>query len=123
MEFAIQSLINSWVEQHSLIAWLLQHPLISLISFLIVLILLFRLFNAIAQLLDKLWIWLLKSPILLFKSLFGFKNKPTGTSIVQTQELSTINSRQISQIMEKLEIIKQQQQQIIQEIATLKIKN
>jgi hypothetical protein len=102
---------------------LLQHPLISLISFLSALILLFRIFNAIAQLLDKLWIWLLKSPIVLFKSLFGFQNKPTETSLLKSQELSATNSLQISQIMEKLETIKQQQQQIIREIATLKQQN
>jgi hypothetical protein len=120
MEFAIQSFVNSWVEQHPLMIWLLQHPIISLISFFLIIILLFRLFSAIAQLLDKLWIWLIKSPIILIKSLFKFKSKPTETTITVSQELPAIDPVQISQIIEQLAIIQQQQQQIMQDIATLK---
>lgn len=120
MEFAIQSFINSWIEQHPLIIWLLQHPIISLISFFLIIILLFRLFSAIAQILDKLWIWLLKSPILLIKSLFGFNSKSTETKIAINEQQAAIDPEKISQIIEQLNIIQQQQQEIIQEIATLK---
>ena len=122
MEFAIQSFFNSWVEKHPLIFWLLQHPVISLVSILLITVLLFRLFAALAQLLDKLWIWLLKSPIILIKYILGIKNKTSEeVSTINPHEL-TIEPEKISQIIQQLEIINQQQQQIMKDIATLKRK-
>ena len=122
MEFAIQSFFNSWVEKHPLIIWLLQHPIISLVSIFLIIVLLFRLLAVIAQLLDKLWIWLLKSPIILIKFILGIKNKPSEkVSAVNPQEL-TIEPEKISQIIQQLEIINQQQQQIMKDLATLKQK-
>jgi hypothetical protein len=120
MEFAIQSFINSWFEEHPLLIWLLQHPIISLISFFLIVILLFRLFSAIAHLLDKLWIWLLKSPIILIKSLFGLNKKSAEIAVTNNQQLTAIDPLKINQIIEQLAIIKQQQQQIMQELAALK---
>lgn len=122
MEFAIQSLINPWVEQHPFIAWLLQHPIISLVSLFLIVVLLFRLFSAIAHLLDKLWIWLLKSPVLLIKSLFGLKKEsPEIAAIINSNDLA-IDPEKITQIIQQLEIINQQQKQIMEDIAVLKQK-
>lgn len=122
MELAIKSLVNSWFEQHPFIIWILQHPIISLVSLFISIVLLFRLFSAIASLLDKLWIWLLKAPFVLLKFLFGIKPKSTEpTATIINQEL-LLEPEKISQIMQQLETINQQQQQIIQDIAVLKQK-
>lgn len=124
MEFAIkssiQSLFNSWLVKHPSIFWLLQHPIISFMSLLLGIVLLFRLFSVLAKLLDLLWIWLLKSPITLVKSLLGLKNKSTATkAIIHTQNLS-IESEKITQIIQQLELINLQQQQIMEDIAVLK---
>lgn len=123
MEFAlqsgIQSLFNSWIVKHPSIFWLWQHPIISVIGLLFSLVLLFRLFSAIAQLLDLLWIWVLKSPIMLFKSLFNLRNRSATTAIIKTQNL-TLDSAKIAQIIEHLESIDRQQQQIMADLAALK---
>lgn len=124
MEFAIQSsiqsLFNSWLVKHPSIFWLLQHPIISLVALFLSIVLLFRLFSVIAKLLDLLWIWLLKSPIILLKSLLGLKNKSTAkTAIIPTPNLS-IESEKITQIIQQLELINRQQQQIIEDITILK---
>lgn len=123
MEFALQSIINPWVAQHPLIMWLLQHPIISVISLLLSVALLLRLFSAIAFLLDKLWIWLLKSPVLLVKFLLRNKTTSVKKTTVITRQHSTIEPEKISQIIEYLETINQQQQQIMQDIALLKQQN
>lgn len=122
MEFAIQSsiqsLVNSWIVGHPFIYWLWQHPIISVVGLLLSVVLLFRLFSAIAKILDLLWIWLLKSPILLIKSLFGSK-KPETTAIIRTQNLN-LESEKITEIIQQLELINRQQQQIMADIAVLK---
>lgn len=124
MEFAIQSsiqsLVNSWIVKHPFLFWLWQHPIISVVGLFLSVVLLFRLFSVLAKLLDLLWIWLLKSPITLVKSLLGLKNKSTAkTAIIRTQNLS-LESEKITQIIQQLELINSQQQQIMKDIAILK---
>jgi hypothetical protein len=124
MEFAIQSSIqsffNSWIIKHPFVFWLWQHPIISVVGLFLGVVLLLRLFSVIAKLVDLLWIWLLKSPITLVKSLLGLKNKSTATTaIIRTQNLS-IDSEKITQIIQQLELINHQQQQIMEDIAILK---
>ena len=122
MEFgiqsSIQSIFHSWIIEHPFIFWLWQHPIISFFGLLLSVVLLFRLFSVIAKLLDLLWIWLLKSPIILIKSLFSFK-KPETTAIIRTQNL-TLESEKITKIIQQLELINSQQQQIMADIAVLK---
>ena len=118
--YPIFSLFNSWLVKHPSIFWLLQHPIISLVGLFLGIVLLLRLFSVIAKLVDLLWIWLLKSPITLVKSLLGLKNKSTAkTAIIRTQNLS-LESEKITQIIQQLELINSQQQQIMEDIAILK---
>ena len=120
MEFALQSLTNSWIEKHPLVFWLLQHPVISLTSLFILTVLLFRLFSALAQLLDKLWIWLLKLPILLIKFLLSLRGKTLKTASINSDGELKLGTEKMGKIIEKLELIERQQQQIIRELAALK---
>ena len=120
MEFALHSIVNSWIEKHPLVVWLLQHPITSLIGFSLAIVLLLRLFSAVAYLLDKFWLWLLKLPILLFKLLLRKKNQPPQKSSAIVNSQLEIESEKITCIIEQLEKINQQQQQIIQDIALLK---
>ena len=120
MEFAFQSIVNPWVAKHPLVMWLLQHPVISVIGVLLAAVLLLRLFSAIAFLLDKLWIWLLKSPVLLIKFLLRNKTTSVKKTTVITHQTSTIEPEKISQIIQQLEKIDRQQQQIMKDIAILK---
>ncbi len=126
MELGINSFFDRWFEQHPLISWSIQHPIISLVATLVVLILLVRLFVAVYKLItssiDRLWLWILRSPFLLLKFLFGWdfqpKAKPTATNITNYQ--LTTDSELLSGICDRLDTIQQQQQHILQEIASLK---
>ncbi len=126
MELAINSFFQHWFEQHPFISWLVQHPIISLVATLVVLILLIRLFVAVYKLIttsiDRLWLWILRSPFLLLKFLFGWefkpKSEPTATNITNYQ--LTTDSELLTKICARLDRIQQQQQHILQEIALLK---
>ena len=126
MELAINSFFNRWFEQHPFISWLLQHPIISLVATVVILILLIRLFVAVYKLIttsiDRLWLWILRSPFLLLKVLFGWEVKPkaqsTATNITNYQ--LTTDSELLTTICDRLDTIQKQQQHILQEISLLK---
>ena len=112
-------ILDSWLQQHSVVAWLLQHPLISLGLLFISLVLLFRLFAALTQILDRLWLWLLRSPILLIKSLLGIGKKESEPTLL-VNKTSNIESDMAQQLVTQLQLIQKQQTQIINEITALK---
>ena len=121
---SISSSLNNWLLQHPLIAWLFNHPLIALVSCLLTVILTIRLlatiYRAIANAIDRLWLWILRLPWLLLKLLFGWSTKPTTASTTVTNYEITNNPEQLQEILARLEQIQQQQKQIIQDLAQLK---
>ena len=126
MELAINSFFDPWFEQHPYFTWLLHHPIISLVAILVVLILLVRLFVGVYKLIisyiDRLWLWILRSPFLLLQFLFGWefkaKSNPAATNITNYQ--LTTDSELLNKICARLDTIQQQQQHILKEIALLK---
>ena len=123
MELNFPFLSSHWLEQHPIVFWMVQHPIISIVGSFIGVILFSRLLSAIAYLIDKVWLWIIKTPWLLIKSLFGIKKKPpedVGNTI--NYELA-INPEQLTKIVNQLEKIEKQQRQILQDIASLKKQN
>lgn len=123
---SITSAMNDWLGQHPILAWLFNHPFISLIIGFITVILIVRLiltiYRAIATTIDRMWLWILQSPFLLLKFLFGWEVKPKN-KIPQTTITNyevTNNSEQLEEIMTCLAKIQQQQEEILQDIALLK---
>ncbi len=121
---SISSSWNNWLLQHPIIAWLFNHPLIGLVSCLLIVILTMRLlatiYRAIANVIDRLWLWILRSPWLLLRFLFGWSTKPTTGNTTVTNYEVTNNPEQLQEILTRLEQIQQQQEQIIQDLAQLK---
>jgi hypothetical protein len=120
MEFAVNSLLDSWLEAHPSVFWSIEHPILTIVVLLIGVVLFARLLAAIASLIDRLWLWLLKSPILLLKSIFRGKPKETEEPIQNSGYITIDNSTQLEKIAAQLTIITHQQQQLLQEIAQLK---
>ena len=116
----------SWLTQHPLIAWLFNHPLIALVISLIITILVVRLvltiYRAIASTIDRMWLAILRSPFTILKVLFGWEKKPETTSIntTVTNYEVTNDSVKLQEIVTRLDLIQQQQQEIIRELALLK---
>ena len=121
---SISSSWNNWLLQHPLIAWLFNHPLIALVSGFLTVILTIRLlatiYRAIANVIDRLWLWILRSPWLLLRLLFGWSTKASTTNTTVTNYEVTNNPEQLQEILARLEQIQQQQEQIIQDLAQLK---
>ena len=121
MALAVQYAIDSWLAEHISVLWLLQHPLISIIGFMMALVLFARLLTAIAYLIDRLWLWILRLPITLFQAIFSSGEKPQDDlpTTINNYELTT-HPEKFEQILQKLNAIEQQQKKILQELATLK---
>ena len=116
--------LTIWLTQHPYIAWLVNHPLIALVAGLITIILTVRLlltiYNAIASTIDRMWLAILRSPVRLLKFLFGWQPKVESIGAMVTNYEITKDSAQLQEIMTRLDLIQQQQQQIIQDLAELK---
>ena len=120
---SLNSRWDAWLSHHSFVAWLIDHPIISLISGLITAVLVIRLlatvYRAIANAIDRMWLGILRSPFLLLKFLFGWEPKTKPQMTVTNYEV-TNDPEQLQQIMLRLDKIQQQQEQIIQDLARLK---
>ena len=123
---SVDSRWNLWLLNHPFLAWMVDHPLVSLISILITVILTVRLlatiYRAIANTIDRMWLWILRSPFLLLKLLFGWEIKPKApiANTTVTNYEVTNNPQELEEIIARLDLIQQQQQQIIQDLAQLK---
>lgn len=126
---SIHSRFDVWLTHHPLITWLVNHPITSLIASLIAIILAVRLiitiYRAIASTIDRVWLAILRSPVRLLKFLFGWQPKSKMTDLGNTTITNyevTQDSVQLEEIMTRLNLIQQQQQQIMQDLAQLKEK-
>ncbi len=132
MDIAINSWFNhwltSWFAQHPTISWLIGHPWLSASVTLILLIFVVRLLVAIYRLvintIDRLWLGIMRSPFLLLKWLFGWEFKPKQQSnsmqTISINEQLTGERQELEIINQRLDLIQQQQQQILDEIALLR---
>ena len=118
--------VDAWLINHPFVSWLVAHPIVSLIGSLIAIVFTIRLlstvYRAIANAIDRMWLQILRSPLLLFKFCFGWKAKPktVNANTTITNYEVTDNPEHLQEIMIRLEKIQQQQEQIIQDIAMLK---
>ncbi len=118
--------VDAWLIHHPFISWLVAHPVISLVSSLIAIVLTIRLlatiYQAIANAIDRMWLQILRSPLLLLKFCFGWEAKPktVNANTTITNYEVTDNPEHLQKIMIRLDKIQQQQEQIIQDIALLK---
>ena len=132
-DYVVNSITNSvgisltnWLNQHPLIAWLVSHPLITLVVSFITAILLVRLiltiYRVIASTIDRMWLAILRSPFAILKFLFGWEAKPKdiNRNTTITNYEVTNDSARLEEIVTRLDLIQQQQQEIIQELALLK---
>ena len=118
--------INTWLASHPFVHWLVDHFMVAIILGSILIILLIRLvltiYHSVASTIDRMWLWVLRSPFALLKLLFGWevksKDNPANTTITNYE--ITHNSDQLQEIMARLEHIQQQQGQIVRQIALLK---
>ena len=123
---SLYSRFDVWLTSHPLLYWLFNHSLVSLIFSLVAIVLIVRLlltiYRSIASTIDKMWLWILRSPFILLKLLFGWevKSQDDSANTTITNYEVTNNPEKMQEIMSRLEQIQLQQQQIVQDISWLK---
>ena len=110
--------IANWLQAHPLFAWVADHPLWALGLLVVVLLLLSGLLQAIARFTEQIWIWILRSPILLIQWLIAIgrrwlRRKPAAVSI------ATSKQQRLTAVLQKLETMRQEQEELLQEVRAL----
>ncbi len=135
IENAVNDFINHrldtlkiWIDDHPTISWTIKsliwgvnHPIYSIVIILLIIFLVWQFFKAFSRLIEKGLLVTLIAPFKLVQSLFKFSFKPlnifTGNS---TSALtSQPNNERLAKLLTRLETIKQEQNEILQQITAL----
>jgi hypothetical protein len=117
IEHAVSSYLSQWMGQHPYFAWSIAHPVLSLGLVLIAIFLLWGLIKAIGRGVEQIWLFLLKTPFKLLQPMF----RPIWGSIwrrIGHTGDSELSARS-EQIIDRLHALNQEQQSLLQELATL----
>ncbi|MBW4577524.1 MAG: hypothetical protein KME08_20005 [Aphanothece sp. CMT-3BRIN-NPC111] len=146
IQTAIASSISEWLQTHpavlrlvQLLLWASNHPIWGLVMFIIVVAIAFSLIKALGRLLEILGLSILKAPFNFVLALIGFSFKSLGTlggSAFQqlpvaknaeppalqdsnSQSIENDKQQRLADISTRLEAIKQEQNELLQEVADL----
>ncbi|MFN5857414.1 MAG: hypothetical protein ACK456_16225, partial [Pseudanabaenaceae cyanobacterium] len=113
IQASINSSLNNWIDQHPQIVWCINHPLQCLSIFLIGMVFFSGLLSALSKLTEKFWLLVLTYPskILanIWVSISKSVNQDNGTQNTENQE-------RITEILHRLEVIRQEQTLLSQEL-------
>ena len=124
IQVELSNTIHNWVAEHPLIYWALHHPLQMLGIVLLVIFLLRGLFKLIDKLIVDAWLSAFKYPFQLGSLLLGglTKNNSTKASSELKKSLkleSPEQQVQLVEILQRLEVITQEQNQLLQKVTTI----
>lgn len=122
--------IQYWVDTHPVISWMLKfinwginHPLFGLVSVILIIFISQKLFKVLGRLIEKGLLATLTAPFKLITSLFKFSFKPFSFLGNNSKDSFSSNSQdqqdKISNLLNRLEVIKQEQNDILQEITAI----
>jgi hypothetical protein len=106
--------LTDWLKLHSPWSWLFAHPIALIGVILLALFLLSGLLSAIAQLTQRLWIGLLRSPWQLTRWIFG-----KGSQWVKRDP----QPDRLTIVLDRLESLKREEDELLQEVRSLLGKN
>lgn len=116
IQASINSSLNNWIDQHPQLVWCINHPLQCLIIFLVGIILFSGLLGALSKLTEKFWLLVLTYPAKILANIWMSISKSlkqdNGTQNTQTQ-------KRITEILSRLESIRQEQALLSQELESL----
>jgi hypothetical protein len=128
IEHAIATYFSQWLGSHPYLFWMISHPLPSLGLLLLTIFSLWGLIKAIGRGIEQIWLFLLSTPFKLLQPIFRVlwrsiervfgHNNPTGDRL-NSQLTKTPAPDQIISIVDRLQILHQEQETLLQELATL----
>jgi hypothetical protein len=126
--------INYWIDGHPVISWMLKfltwsinHPLVALIGFLLVIFIIWQFFKVFSRFLEQGLLATLTAPFKLLAPLLKLSFKPLTSLKSNSQVMPIFNSHnkqdRLSKLLTRLEAIKQEQDHILQEITAIVLAN
>jgi len=123
IENGINSYVTDWMNHHVILAWLLTHLLYSIGILLVSIVLILGLFQALGGLIVKGWMAVLVSPVTLMRSLLPKTVKLTATNnkngFLSPKSDSEDPKERCKTILHRLNEIKQEQDNLLQELAKI----
>lgn len=116
IQASINSSLNNWIDQHPQLVWCINHPVQCLSIFLVGMILFSGLLGALSKLTEKFWLLVLTYPAKILAntwlSISKSLKQDDGTQNTETQN-------RITEILSRLESIRQEQALLSQELESL----
>jgi hypothetical protein len=125
---SINSSLGQWIDNHPQLVWLVTHPLQALGIFLFILFLLSGLVSAASRLTEKFWVYIVTYPFKLIAFISGFiltifnKNRLTRANLAETGSTrtdSTGTETKIAAVLSRMEVNRQEQTLLLQELKIL----
>lgn len=125
---SVGTAFNQWLIAHPYLAWIVAHPLASVGLLLLTIFSLWGLIKAIGRGIEQTWVFLLTTPFKLLQPIFGlmwrsirrvFGHTNTTVDRVESQLVSDSPSERISTVIDRLHSLNQEQEMLLQELATL----
>ena len=115
--------LQSWLETHPIVSWLINHPLWILCIFILLLLLFGGLLRVIGRLTEETWLIIFQSPFRLARWLIVLTYKAlTNASTPEVTNLKfgkNDKQEQLNYILLRLEEIKQEQEELLKEMKTI----
>lgn len=119
---AVGTSLQNWLTAHPLIHWVVDHPLWTVGLVVLTIFLFWGLLRAIARFIEQLWLVILRSPLLLFRWVLGMGTR-TYQRLADAKDLPVPapveNQARLTEILTRLEALRQEQDQLLQEVKTL----
>ncbi|PSB55447.1 hypothetical protein [Chamaesiphon polymorphus] len=125
---SVGTAFNQWLVAHPYLAWIVAHPLASAGLLLLTIFSLWGLFKAIGRGIEQTWVFLLTTPFKLLQPIFGllwrsirrvFGHTNASVDRVESQLVSDSPAERIATIVDRLQSLTQEQELLLQELATL----
>jgi len=117
---AVVGSFQDWLAAHPMLAWLITHPLYALAIGLLLLVLLWGLIGAIANLVQRAWSALLHAPLKLIRWTWrGSINLIKVNALPKAIPLESDKNQRLADLLSQLEAIRLQQDQLLEEVKAI----
>jgi phage-related protein len=116
IQASINSSLNSWIDKHPQLVWLVNHPLQSLGILLLGLFLFSGLLGAISRITEKFWLFVLTYPFKIFSNSWLLISKSFRKD---DDNQKTEAQKRVTEILSRLESIRQEQTLLSQELESI----
>ena len=141
LQSAIDGMFKNWMDSHPVVFWLVSHPLISLAMLLLFIFIILGFLQALGNFFAKGWLFILQIPLKLMQGVLSLgsksvsnlggvvvnslvsknpENKNNSALQLRGVESNSLESQErIANILTRLEAIRQEQNQLLQEASAI----